>query len=57
MWLYPLLLGKKGIETDIKTSFLQGENINYELFVLPPKKDKIRPLQKYPYGLANTSKK
>ena len=53
-------LEKNGRETDTKTAFLQGENINCELFVLPPKEantDKLQLLQNYPYSLADTSKK
>ena len=45
---------------DIKTAFLQGENIDRELYILPPKEantDKIWRLIKCPYGLVNASRK
>ena len=44
---------------DIKTAFLQGENIDRELYVLPPKEantDKIWLLKKCTYRFVDTSR-
>ena len=44
---------------DVKTAFLQGESINRDLFVKPPKEagtDKLWKLQKTVYGLADASR-
>ena len=45
---------------DVKTAFLQGENIDRELYILPPKEantGKIWRLNKCPYGLVDASRK
>ena len=44
---------------DIKTAFLQGENIDRELYVLPPEeanRDKMWLLKKCTYGLVDASR-
>ena len=44
--------------TDIKTAFLQGEEINRKVFVMPPKEaetNNVWLLKKCAYGLGNTS--
>ena len=44
---------------DIKAAYLQGENVDRELHVLPPKEantDKIWPLKKSTHGLLNASR-
>ena len=45
---------------NIKTAFLQGEEIDWELAILPPKeanKSKVWCLKKCPYGLVDISRK